>query len=280
MEINSIVKAIKILNCFRPEELELSAVQISKKLDMPLTTTIRILTTLTNHRMLERKKLNRKYTIGPEMYRLGSFFLMSADLIQVADPVVKELNEITKEVVTVAIRDQDKIIIILREESKFSIALHIHPGSVLPAHTTSMGKAFLSELTEHEIEKLYSEEILVKRTAKTIATKTELKLELERIRQTGVSFSHEESHQGNIGVASLIRDASGKSIASIAIGVPVFRINETIESKLATLIRMAASLISYRLGYHEIAAPVTDIEQIRSWWGKEGWIVSPLESMA
>ncbi len=268
------------MSCFRPEKLELSAVEISQELNMPLTTTSRILATLTNHRILERKKLNKKYSIGPEMYRLGSFFLMSADFIQVADPVVKVLNEITKEVVTVAIRDQDKIIIILRAESKFSIALHIHPGSVLPAHTTSIGKAFLSELTEQEIDNLYPEEILMKRTAKTIATRTELKLELERIRQTGMSFSHEESHQGNIGVASLMRDVSGKSIAGIAIGVPVFRINETIESKLTTLIHMAASLISYRLGYHAIAPSVTDIEQIRSWWGKNGPIMSPLESMA
>jgi len=267
-DIKSIVKAIVVLNCFRPEELELSAVQISKKLNMPLTTTVHILTTLTNLRVLERKKLSRKYAIGPEMYRLGSLFLMSADFVKEADPVVKALNEITNEVVTVAVRNEDKIMIVLREESNFSIALHIHRGSVLPAHTTSMGKALLSELNDAEIEKLYPEEILEKRTAKTIETKTELKLEFERIRQSGVSFSHEESHQGNIGVASLIRDVSGKSIASISIGVPVFRISEAIKSKLATLVRMAASLISYRLGYHDVTNPVTDIEQIRFWWGK------------
>jgi DNA-binding IclR family transcriptional regulator len=129
-----------------------------------------------------------------------------------------------------------------------------------------MGKAFLSESTEAELDSLYPEEKLRPVTAKTIATKTELKRRLEEIRKTGVSFGREESYEGVAAVASLIRDASGKPVVGMAIPVPIYKMNEANRERLATLVRLGCSLVSYRLGYQDTVYPVRDIEEIRSWW--------------
>ena len=91
---------------------------------------------------------------------------------------------------------------------------------MLPAYASAMGKAFLSELSEAELESLYPEERLTPRTPKTIATKRELKLDLQQIRKTGVSFNPEGAHVGVEAAGSLIRNASGKAVAALSISVP------------------------------------------------------------
>jgi len=126
----------------------------------------------------------------------------------------------------------------------------------------------LSELTEAELDRLYPDEELEPLTEKTVATKADLKRELEQIRKTGVAYNIEQSFLGSESVAVLIRDASGQAIAAMAISAPLVRLNDTKRKQLAILVKMGGSLISYKLGYHEEVNPVRNIADIRSWWQK------------
>ena len=89
---------------------------------------------------------------------------------------------------------------------------------------------------------------------------------MEQIRKTDVSFNIGGLFEGGEGIGYVIRDASGKAIAGISITAPIFRVEQIGKDRLATLIRMGASLVSYQLGYQDIANPVRDIQEIRSWW--------------
>jgi DNA-binding IclR family transcriptional regulator len=129
-----------------------------------------------------------------------------------------------------------------------------------------VGKALLSELSDAEINSLFPEEKLQQVTNKTIDSKTKLKLELEQIRKTGISYNKGGLFEGGEGIGSIIRDAKGVAIAGLSITMPVFRIEQFGRNRLAELIRMGAILISYRLGYQGEAKPVHDVQEIRSWW--------------
>ncbi len=261
--IRSVHRAVSVLKTFTARQHELSGAEVARLTGLSVTTTHRLLACLMKDGLLSRNEKTLKFTIGPEMFRIGSIFLFASNLVTAADPIVRELNEMTNEAISVAVRDQDYVTIILREESKFSVALIVHIGSILQAHATSVGKALLSELTDDEIDRLYPE-ALPRITSKTIQTRTELKRELGRIRVSGIAFSREEAAQGDVAIASLIRDTSGRAVASVAIGVPVFRLNKRKESILAELVSMAAGLISYRLGYQ--GKVVKDFAAVRAWW--------------
>jgi DNA-binding IclR family transcriptional regulator len=129
-----------------------------------------------------------------------------------------------------------------------------------------MGKAFLSELSDTELDMYYPEERLIQRTQKTIASKTELKLQLEQIRKSGISYTRGEGTEGMEGIASLIRDSSGKAVAAMSVHLPVFKANNSSRKKLSLLIKKACSLISYKMGYQGDKDPVRDIRELRSWW--------------
>jgi hypothetical protein len=49
-------------------------------------------------------------------------------------------------------------------------------------------------------------------------------------------------------------------------GVPTYSFNEERKQRLAKLIKIGASLISYRLGYQDRENYIRDIEDIRTWW--------------
>jgi len=264
--VQSIMKAVAVLKSFTIEELELGAVDIARKVRLPKTTARRMLTTLAASGLLERNGDKSKYSIGRTLYILGSLYLRTTNIFKVAEPVVKILNELTSEAVNVGFFDKGNVILVMKEEPKYLFRWAVHVGTVIPAYSSAIGKGFLSELTEAELDSVYPEERLLPITKKTIPTKMKLKQELELMKKTALFFDREEFSEGIEGVGSLIRDASGKVVASMSISVPVFRANQAYFQRLAKLIKLGTSLVSYRLGYQGIEPPIHRIEELRSWW--------------
>jgi DNA-binding IclR family transcriptional regulator len=200
------------------------------------------------------------------MYMQGSLYLSTTDILSAAEPVTKALNDITGEAVNMSIIDRAYSTIVLKEETKYRFRWGIHIGHSTLAYSSSMGKALLSELSDEEIDKLYPEENLKKITPKTVATKTELKRELEKIRKTGIAHIVEGDTPGISGVAAIIRDAGSKSVAAMSFSFPRFRVKKARRDILTKLIKLGASLVSYRLGYRDPNNQVHDVRDLYTWW--------------
>lgn len=274
----SLLRAISLVTSFTPNDMELSLSDISHKTGIPMTTAHRIVTTLTQGGLLERTTHGDKYRIGPEFYILGSLYLRGTDILSAAEPVTKTLNDLTGEAVAVSILNQDNVILIVKEESKHGFRIATHAGSILVAHASAMGKALLSELAEAEIDSILPEEELKPMTKNTITAKGELKRELKKIRDTGLSFDIEGNYEGLIGIAAVMRDASGRAVAAMSIGLPTFRADEVARDRISTLVKMGTQLISYRLGYRDTVNPVRDIKELYTWWDSSQNI-QPVEVM-
>jgi len=260
----SLNKAISVIKSFSPQELELGPAEVARKVGISRATAHRILTTLAANSLLDQDKQTRKYTIGPVLYFLGNLYLSTRDILKAAEPIMKTLNELSRETLNLSIFNKGYITIIMKTLAKSPYRLDIHLGEMVPAHSSAMGKAFLSELTKEELDKIYPDEKLKPLTEKTVKTKTALISQLERIRKSGISYSKEEHFEGIESNASVIRDFNGRAVAAISMPVPVFKTNELILERLGTLVKMGASLISYRMGYMD--NPVRDIKEICTWW--------------
>ena len=274
---SSTIRVVSILNCFTQEKNEMSAYEISRKSGVPMTTAYRILSDLTKGHLVERDAYSGEYRVGVELYYLGSLYLNTQSALTTSRPIVKMLNDLTNECVFLSVSDKGNIVITLKEESKHSFRMAHGVGSIFPSHASAMGKAFLGELNEIEIDSLYPNENLPPSAKKTIRTKAELKFDLEQIRKTGVAFAREENHDGEWGIASLIRNADGVAVAAMGIAIPVQRLHQDIIDHQAELVRKGAKLISYRMGYKSDDNLIVKVEDIRSWWKKisEGssWII-------
>lgn len=262
-------KAVSILRCFSAGEPELSGTEIARRIGVHKATAHRILNVLSEEGLVIRNENSNKYSIGPELFVLGSIYLSTADLLTVAEPAVKALNDLANEDVNVGILNDGHVTVIMKAETTHRLRCSIHVGTIMPAYASAMGLALLSELNDSVIDSLYPEEKLRPLTSKTIATKTELKLLLAAIRKSGTFCQPALSgagYEGVEGISSVIRDNSGQAVAAMSFSVPEFRMNPARRKQLITLLGLGVSLISYRLGYQDMANPVRDIGEIRSLW--------------
>lgn len=263
---NSALRVTAILESFTEVETELTAAEISRIAELPKSTVHYILMSLIMSGLLVRNENNGKYTVGPKLFEIGSVYLRRIDIIRIAEPVVKVLSELTNEGITIGTLHGNNMLRILKEESKQPVRYVLPIGESRPAYASSTGKALLSKLSNAEIDNLYPDEKLIQVTEKSISTKTELKLELENIRSTGISIDREGGHTGVEGIACAIRDSSGKAIAALSISLPVHRIDEAKRQKFVVLVKMGCALISYKLGFHDATNPVHDIQEINQWY--------------
>ncbi len=263
---SSALRVSSILESFTQGEVELTAAEITSKVRLPKSTVHYILVSLIKSGLLVKNENGGKYAVGPRLFEIGSAYLRNIDIIKIAGPVVKALNDLTDEGVSIGILHGSNMLRVLREESKNPVR-YVQPiGESRPAYASAMGKALLSELSDAEIDNMYPDERLIPVTENTIRTKTELKLELENIRSTGISFDREGGHKGVEGIGRVIRDSSGKAISAVTISLPVFRIDEAKRQQLVKLVKLGAALISYKLGFKDTANPVRDIQEIYQLW--------------
>jgi DNA-binding IclR family transcriptional regulator len=267
--IQSVRKAISILMCFNPEELELGGSEIARKIGVHRTTTHRILSTLVEDKILEKNPRTNRYSIGPHTYAIGNLYLSSTDLPKATEPVMDMLNMLTDEAISIGIRDGGNIIHVMRKEANYPLRIDRHIGSVVSAHASSMGKALLSELSNEEIDNLFEQNIMKPVTDNTITGMEALKKELSYVKKEKVAHNKEESVIGLEAVASIIRNNQGTGIAALSINIPVVRSNNKLMSKLALLVKAGAELISYRLGYTELGRQIADINTLESIWNED-----------
>jgi DNA-binding IclR family transcriptional regulator len=116
-------------------------------------------------------------------------------------------------------------------------------GSPMPLHATAIGKALLSGVSPAELDRLLGEGLLRPYTRWTVVRPNLLREQLERIRQTGAAFSHEEWKLGTAGVAAPVY-SEGEVVAAIAV---ITTPDETLLGDAAQMLRTAAWRITEAL---------------------------------
>ena len=266
--VQSVARTVVLLKAFTPQEPWLGVSQLARKVQLPVSTVHRLAQALVEGGMLSRDNAGR-YGVGPELYAIGTLYLHTTDIREASTPILKVLNDLTSESINVSIFAKGNVVLIMKEESKHAFRVAQQVGSVYPAYASSMGKALLSELPEWQLDQMYPEERLQPLTGSTVATRTDLKEELEVVRRSGVSYDLEGSYLGVVCVASAIRDASGNPVAAMSISGPLVRMQHQLRERFAPLVKLGAQTISYRLGYQGQRPVKPSVEAIESLWAGE-----------
>jgi len=262
----SLLKAVSVLKEFARSGPELGVSQVADAVQLPPATAHRILSTLVQGELLEWNKATRKYRIGANLYLIGARYLEDTDFLSAAEPVTKIINSLCGEAVNLSVFSDGSITLVHKQESRYAFRISTRIGSTMPAYASSMGKCFLSQLTESQIDALYPGDTLEPLTSKTIRSKEVLKEELARVRETGFAHDWEGSYDGVLGIGSLIRGSDGKGTAGISISLPVIRIDESAIRRYSDLIKMGAEVVSFRLGYPGTVSTTHDVDDIERWW--------------
>ena len=102
-QVSSILRALKILECFMDSNVEWTLKSLISHLNMPSTTVYRQVSTLTNQGYLIQDPVRKSYRVGPKLLLLASTILSQSDLRRSARPELEKLSLVVKETINLSI---------------------------------------------------------------------------------------------------------------------------------------------------------------------------------
>ena len=251
--VQSVVRSFRIVDTIAGAEHEIGAQQISRSVDLHISTAFRFLQTLTQNGVVEQNPETGKYRLGLKFLAWGMQVLRQMDLRRDAIFPLRELNEKTCETVHMCVYDRDAAIYIEKIEGPAPLRGFSEVGKGAPMHCTGVGKALMAGLSEEELDDLLKRYPLRRFTPNTITQARALKRELEHIRAQGYAIDDEEHEPGIRCVAAAVRNYTGNVIASISIAGRTTSVTPARLPELIHSVRKTAQKISTRLGYRGTA---------------------------
>ena len=248
--VKSLVKALNILEVLAEgEQSAYTLTQLSRHLHLHISTVHRLLVNLVRQGFLEEAPGSRGYQLSFKALRMGLQVLDRLDFLPLAEPLLRKLNQRTKETVHLAILQETQAISIERFGSPQPVGLDPRLGWAMALHCTGVGKTLLAFGSGNLLDRVARTSGFPRFTAQTITSLAKLKKELERIREQGYAVDQEEAVEGLRCVAGPLFDHTGRVIAAFSVVGPATRITPLRVPEIARLVCATSRRISYRLGY-------------------------------
>lgn len=222
---------------------------LSAETGIPKATLLRFLNTLTETGYIHRDA-GDLYHLSLKMFSVGSRSLQHVELINTAMPFTASLRDIFGEAVHMGIlQDDNSAVYVIKEESKHNLRMYSRVGKTIPLYCTAIGKIFLSEMTEEELENYFSNNRLIPFTEKSIRTKEDMLKELEEVREQGYAMDNEENEANIVCIGAPVKNYTGSVVAAISVSWPIFRFSKEECKMWAETIKEKAAELSRVLGY-------------------------------
>ncbi|WP_338051934.1 IclR family transcriptional regulator [Pseudonocardia acidicola] len=238
-------RVLDVLAAFTTDRPRLTLTEISRRSELPLTTTHRLVGELAAWGALERDEDGR-YGIGLRLWEVGALAPRSLGLRESAMPFLEDLYEVTRENVQLAVLDGTEVVYVERLSGRAAVNVITRVGMRLPLHATGVGLVLLAH-ADAELQERVLAAPLRRYTDKTICSADELRRVLADVRRTGVAISDGQIELVALSVAAPVRGASGDVVAALSVVVPATGTNPL---AYVPVVRAAARGISRVLGHH------------------------------
>ncbi|WP_228083629.1 IclR family transcriptional regulator [Streptomyces profundus] len=219
--LTSVDNALRLIHALG-EHGELRVYEAADLLGVARSTAHRLLSTLT-FRGFATRAGGHVYRPGPALADAGLRALGRLDLRQVAKPHLRALSEDTGETVHLVVLEGNGARFVDGVESAQPLRVGLRIGMVLPAHSTSAGKAILAALPPEQVRSLYPRGVQTL-TGRTLASLEDIERHLATVARVGYATNHGESAEDVSAVGVVIRDHTRAPIAAIAVAAPSERL--------------------------------------------------------
>ncbi|CDZ74313.1 putative transcriptional regulator (IclR family) [Peptoniphilus sp. ING2-D1G] len=245
--IQSLQKAVNILEYMKIENREYSISEISENLDMPTSTTHRILNTLIKCDFVTKDIKSHLYKLGPGLISLGMAAALNISLQSEAKPILESLSKKTLEDSFLVIKSGNYGIVIgkavgshtLKVIENFGREIELHKGAIRKVILAYQSDEFIEQYLSRDLEPYIDKEV----------NKKELRKELESIKQKKYCNSFGEYISNTAGIGAPVFNYQKEFVGSIGIVVPYYRFNNN-ESSFIEAVVEASEKLSYKLGYY------------------------------
>jgi IclR family acetate operon transcriptional repressor len=226
---------------------EASLTEISVEIDLPVSSTYRILETLASRGYAHFIPGTGKYRLGIRAFETGYAFVSQTRLKETADPVMQRLAAESGESVNLAVLDAGEVVYIHQAEGRGMMRLFTRMGARAPVYCTGVGKCLLAWLGAQEVLKHLPVDPFPRFTPYTITTREEFIKVLKKVRRNGYATDDEEREEGVSCVTAPIKNVVGDVVGAISLSGPTTRIKRQGVAVLKKMVMAAADEISSSL---------------------------------
>ena len=235
--IQSVQRAIDIINCFDENSIELSLQEISERLKLNKSTVHGIINTLHNNKFLQQN-INGNYMLGQSLFN-KSIYAVHASKIR--------LRYISKGYMT-KISNKYKCTshVFALEGSRLKFLDMTTPvnsyyvistvlNDIMKLHCTASGKILLSYMSIDERNEYFKQTEFIAYTYKTLITKEQIINNVESVIEKGYSFEDEEIEEGCISIAVPILTIDGNLFGTISMTGSKVKFNGKVDEIVSDL---------------------------------------------
>ena len=248
--VEAVEKALQILEAVGAAK-RIGVLKLSQEVELPYSTVHRLLSTLAKRGYIQQESDRRKYALGPKVLELGTAFLDTVELRQVALPRMLSLSQQTRETVNLVIWNGRSAVCAEKIDSPESVTVQqTQIGRLEPLHSSGLGKAIIAFLPAAQLDEVLNGVNLVRYTRNTLVSVKALKNDLEKIRQRGFAIDDQEGVLGVRCVASPIWNYREEVLGALSLVGPSIRMSKKRVLDLGRMVREEATKISQQLGYN------------------------------
>ncbi len=238
--IQSVQRAIDIINCVGDAGRKISLKEISSKLDLNINTTRGLAQTLLANGFLSRDVEQGTYTLGYEFLTKSKlvYQLQIQRIRDIAHPRMEQISEKYNVSSWLQISFyRDIYTVETLEAPKTSYSYTPKSGASLPLHASASGKLRIAYMPENEREKVLNTIYLEQLTTHTITDRKEFENVIKQVYSQGYATEFEEIDMGISSIAVPIFDTRGALGGTLSIAAPSVKLNRVFSNILVDLKR-------------------------------------------
>lgn len=247
--IQSVERALTILDLFNDQAKELKITDISKQMGLSKSTLHSLLKTLQLHGYIDQNPENGKYRLGMKLVERGHFVVGSMDIRQKAKGWLTELSRNTGQTTHLGILDGHEGVYIEKIEGRLAAIAYSRIGRRLPVHATAIGKVLIAWLGDAELKALLEGYQYTPFTPTTITSREALLEILAQTRARGYALDSEENEQGVRCVAVPVWNHESRVIAALSLSTLTSRVDDDELAHYRLQLEEAGRQLSKALGY-------------------------------
>ena len=251
VRIKSASRVVEILELLAESRHGMKHKDIAEGLCIPKGSLTKLLANLVDRRYLMFDAASKVYKLGSGVLALADSYLSSLDIVQTAQPIVRNLVAKTGESCSLAVPDGNAALVVHRQYGTQPMSYRLGVGARIPLYATASGKALLAYWSKEEIEAYLSSVELKPFTHETLTDPSALLRELESVRSEQMAYCRQEHFEGLAAIAAPVFRMDGSVAASIALIYLNIRSGSVNGSDAKDALREASGELSKCLGFQE-----------------------------
>jgi DNA-binding IclR family transcriptional regulator len=237
--LKSLEKSLDVLDLFEECNSGMALKDIAARTHLNTSTAFRIVNTLERRQYLTRNETSRQYRLGPKALALGYSAHWTENVVTLAKPYLRRLQETFNETVSIYVAEGDSRICLDHVESSHSLRRVVPIGEALPIYKGAAGKILLAWASKEE------------RNRYIVQHSNLSESEFATIRHNGYAVTQDESEHGLFALSVPVFNFEEQVIASLTVAGPTMRFYDSIRQKMLFTMSQYAYEISYSLGYRK-----------------------------